>query len=160
MGFLLGGNAANQTCLFSRSHPMTRPDRHEEEGEIWILHICNLVLDGGGWSATCCGHSDTRGPSTCHEGGRMGFGAGLDGTENLAPTNIQFSHHPAHSKSLYPLHFADYRLCLVLTLRMCGAICLLPLYACMTWKSVTRTQWCNRNTKFSRKNSTEHQVTI
>jgi len=67
----------------------------------------------------------------------MGLGAGLDGTENLAPTNIRSSDPPAHSESLYPLHYPDHYLCLVLILRTRGAICLLPLYACMTWKCVT-----------------------
>jgi hypothetical protein len=37
--------------------------------------------------------------------GWMGLGAGLDGTEILAPTGIESPDSPAHSDSLYKLHY-------------------------------------------------------
>jgi hypothetical protein len=43
-------------------------------------------------------------PGTHFKGGWVGFGAGLDRAENLAPTGIRSPDLPARSESLYRLH--------------------------------------------------------
>jgi len=49
VGFLPGVNAANQTCPFSKCHPMARPDRYKEEAEIcsYTFAIRCLMEVGG-----------------------------------------------------------------------------------------------------------------
>lgn len=71
----------------------------------------------GGRSALRSSRFATRRSGTCCKAGWAGLRVNPDGMENLAPNTIQFPDSPAHSESLYRLHYPSCHLCLALSLR-------------------------------------------
>jgi hypothetical protein len=127
VGFLPGVKLDDQTCPFSKS-PQNMPRQAQGGGR----DIAPTHLQPSAWRrlvvSTILRPLCTQGkPGTYHKGGQMALGADQDGMKNLAPNDIWSLDHPTHSKSLYPLCYPDHPLCLVLTLRLRGATCLLPL---------------------------------
>jgi hypothetical protein len=78
--------------------------------DIWIHVFLTLALVGGEWSASCpgCFTPSEIASSTRWIGGWVGLRTSLDDMEKIldpARTQTLTPCHPAHSQSLYQLHY-------------------------------------------------------